>query len=150
MIQPHDSPLVRTLGRILIPVIQLYSLYVIFHAQYSPGGGFVGGVLFGTSLILTILIFGADHSRGFIQRIVCRSDGLGLIVFAGIGIICIFGGQAFLDYSALPAAGMDPAARRAIGIVGTQVGVAMDVTVVAVSIFINLSPEEEALDESDR
>ena len=149
MIQPHDSPLVRTLGRILIPVIQLYSFYVIFHAQYSPGGGFVGGVLLGTSLILTILIFGADHSSGFIQGIVCRSDGLGLIVFAGIGLLCILGGQAFLDYSSLPAAGMDPAARRAIGIVGTQVGVAMDVMVVAVSIFMNLAPEAEDFNESD-
>ena len=150
MIQPHDSTLVQTLGRILIPVIQIYSLYVIFHAQYSPGGGFVGGVLFGTSLILTILIFGADHSRGFIQRIVCRSDGLGLIVFAGIGVLCVLGGQAFLDYSALEAVGKDPAARRAVGIVATQFGVAMDVAVVSVTIFMNLAPDQEDFHESDR
>jgi multicomponent Na+:H+ antiporter subunit B len=148
MILPHDSTIVQTLGRILIPVIQLYSLYVIFHAQYSPGGGFVGGVLFGTSLILTVLVFGADHSRGLIQRIMLRSDGLGLIVFAGIGILCILGGQAFLDYSALQPVGTDPAARHAFGIIATQVGVAMDVAVVSVSIFMNLSPEE-GLDETD-
>jgi multicomponent Na+:H+ antiporter subunit B len=148
MIHPHDSTIVQTLGRILIPVIQLYSIYVIFHAQYSPGGGFVGGVLFGTSLILTVLIFGAEHSRGFIQQIILRSDGLGLIVFAGIGILCILGGQAFLDYSALLVPGMDTASRRAIGIIGTQIGVAMDVAVVSVSIFMNLSPEE-GFDESN-
>jgi multicomponent Na+:H+ antiporter subunit B len=148
MILPHDSTIVQTLGRILIPVIQLYSLYVIFHAQFSPGGGFVGGVLFGTSLILTVLIFGADHSAGLIHRIILRSDGLGLLVFAGIGILCILGGQAFLDYSGLQAAGTASAARRSFGIIATQIGVAMDVAVVAVSIFMNLSPED--LDETDR
>ena len=148
MILPHDSIIVQTLGRILIPVIQIYSLYIIFHAQYSPGGGFVGGVLFGTSLVLTILIFGAEHTRGFIQRVILRSDGLGLLVFASIGILCILGGQAFLNYSALPLPGLDSAAKHAIGIVGTQVGVALDVAVVSVSIFMNLSPGE-GFHESD-
>ena len=148
MILPHDSIIVQTLGRILIPVIQIYSLYIIFHAQYSPGGGFVGGVLFGTSLVLTILIFGAEHTRGFIQRVIRRSDGLGLLVFASIGILCILGGQTFLNYSALPVPGMDSAVKHAIGIVATQVGVAMDVAVVSVSIFMNLSPGE-GFHESD-
>ena len=148
MILPHDSIIVQTLGRILIPVIQIYSLYIIFHAQYSPGGGFVGGVLFGTSLILTILIFGAEHTRGFIQRVVRRSDGLGLLVFALIGILCILGGQTFLNYSALPVPGIDSAGKHAIGIIATQVGVALDVAVVSVSIFMNLSPGE-GFHESD-
>jgi len=58
MIQPHDSVLVQTLGRLLIPLIQLFGLYVLFFGQYGPGGGFVGGVLLGTSVILAILIFG--------------------------------------------------------------------------------------------
>ncbi len=143
MILPHDSMIVQTLSRLLIPVIQLYAVYVVLHSQYSPGGGFVGGVLFGASLILTVLVFGTNHTQGFIERVAFRSDGLGLLVFAGIGLLCILGGGEFLNYAALQIPGMDSASRRALGIVGTQIGVAMDVSVVAISLFFSLSPQEE-------
>lgn len=143
MIQPHDSLIVQTLGRLLIPVIQLYSVYVLFHAQYSPGGGFVGGVLFGASMVFTILVFGTDHAKGLIETMAFRADGLGLLVFLAIGTLCIFFGQIFFNYAALQLPGLDPASRRSLGIVGTQIGVAIDVSAVAISIFFSLSPEED-------
>ena len=45
MIQAHDSVIVRTLGRIVIPIAQLFGFYVLVFGQYGPGGGFVGGVI---------------------------------------------------------------------------------------------------------
>ena len=146
MIFPHDSTIVKTLSRILIPVIQLYAVYLIFHAQYSPGGGVVGGVLFGVSLILTVLVFGSRYSRGFIERVAFRSDGLGLMVFGGIGLLCILWGGEFLNYAALQIPGLENPSKRALGIVGTQIGVGIDVAVVAISIFFSLSPQENEED----
>ena len=142
MIQSHDSLIVQTLGRLLIPVIQLYSVYVLFHAQYSPGGGFVGGVLFGASMVFTILVFGTGHAKGFIEAMAFRADGLGLLLYLGIGTLCIVFGEIFFNYDALQIPGLDSASRRSVGIVGTQVGVAIDISAVAISIFLNLSPEE--------
>lgn len=142
MILPHDSPVVQALSRLLIPVIQLYSFYVIFHAPYSPGGGFVGGVLFGTSLILTVLVFGTGYSKGLIEKMTFHADGLGLMLFAAIGVLCILGGQVFLNYAAFAFPGLAPAERRLWGIMATQLGVALDVAVVAISIFFSLSPQE--------
>jgi multicomponent Na+:H+ antiporter subunit B len=143
MIESHGSPVVQALGQLVIPVIQLYSIYVLFHSQYSPGGGFVGGVLFGSSMILTILVFGTEHAKGFIERMAFRADGLGLLLFMAIGTLCIFLGQVFFDYEALRIPGLDEAGRRTAGILGTQMGVAMDVAVVAISIFFSLHPREE-------
>lgn len=143
MILPHDSPIVQTLSRLLIPAIQLYAVYVIFHAPYSPGGGFVGGVLFGSSLILTVLVFGTSHSRGFIEKMTRHGDGLGLMLFAGIGVLCVLAGREFLNYAGLLLPGMETASKRHFGIMVTQLGVAMDVAVVAISIFLHLSPQEE-------
>ena len=57
MIRPHDSIIVQTLGRFLIPVVQIFGLYVLFFGQYGPGGGFVGGVILGTSMILSVFDF---------------------------------------------------------------------------------------------
>ena len=51
MIHAHDSTIVQTMSRMLIPLIQLFALYVLFFGQLGPGGGFAGGVMLGTSLI---------------------------------------------------------------------------------------------------
>ncbi len=142
MIAPHDSLLVRTLTRVLIPLIQLYSLYILFHAQYSPGGGFVAGVLFGTSLILSVLVFGTRQSGSFLSWIAYHADGLGLMTFAGVGLLCILWGGEFLNYAAVWIPGLDAASRRSLGIVISQVGVAIDVAAVALGIFFNLSDRE--------
>ncbi len=139
MIQPHDSVLVQTLGRILIPRIQLFGLYVLFFGQYGPGGGFVGGVLLGTSVILAILIFGPSSSHSAVAKKIIRGDGLGLIIFAGVGGLCLIGGGEFLNYADLEIPGLKTASRRYVGILLTQIGVAIDVAVTAISIVISLS-----------
>lgn len=143
MIQPHDSLIVQTISRVLLPLIQLYGVYVLFFGQYGPGGGFVGGVIFGASLILTVLVFGANSRESFFAKHAYHADGLGLIIFAGVGGLCmIFAGQ-FLNYAAVPLPGLDLPATRSIGIVGTMIGVAVDVGVTSISIVYSLSPEEE-------
>ena len=131
MILAHDSLIVQTMTRALLPVIQLFALYVLFFGQYGPGGGFVGGVMFGASLILSFLVFGADDTaQDILGRMAFQTDGLGLIIFAGIGGLCMIFAGEFLNYAAIPLPGLDVAATRSLGIVGTQVGVAIDVAVI--------------------
>ena len=76
MIHAHDSTIVRAMSKMLIPLIQLFALYVLFFGQYGPGGGFAGGVILGTSLILSVLVFGpaAPSSRAFPARPAPRSS----------------------------------------------------------------------------
>ncbi|WP_447970229.1 MnhB domain-containing protein [Nitrospira sp. M1] len=142
MIRQHDSIIVQSLGRFLIPVIQLFGLYVLFFGQYGPGGGFVGGVILGTSMVLAILVFGHDASRSQLSKKVLHGDGLGMLIFAGVGGLCLIGGGEFLNYAYLQIPGLETAARRSLGIVLTQIGVAVDVAVTAISIVFSLSAEE--------
>lgn len=139
MIQAHDSIIVQTVGRVLIPLILLFGAYVLCFGQYGPGGGFVGGVIIGTSLIFAILVFGLEGSwRRLVLRAV-RGDGVGLLVFAGVGGLCLIGGGEFLNYAGLPVPGVDPASRRFLGIFLAQLGVAIDVAVTVLSIVLNLA-----------
>ncbi|WP_454061045.1 MnhB domain-containing protein [Candidatus Nitrospira salsa] len=142
MIRPHDSIIVQSLGRFLIPVIQLFGLYVLFFGQYGPGGGFVGGVILGTSMVLAILVFGHDASRSQLAKKVLHGDGLGMLIFAGVGGLCLIGGGEFLNYAHLEIPGLETASRRSLGIILTQIGVAVDVAVTAISIVFSLSAEE--------
>jgi len=142
MIQPHDSVIVQSLGRFLVPVIQIFGLYVLFFGQYGPGGGFVGGVILGTSMILTILIFGHDASRSRLAKKLIHGDGIGMLIYAGVGGLCLIGGGEFLNYAHLEIPGLETASRRFLGILLTQIGVAVDVAVSAISIVFSLSDEE--------
>jgi len=143
MIAAHDSLIVHMISRVLLPIIQLYGIYVLFFGQYGPGGGFVGGVIFGSSLILTLLVFGARSNENYLAKRALRADGLGLVIYAGVGGICmIFGGQ-FLNYAAVPLPGLEPEAVRSLGIIGTMIGVAIDIAVTSISIVDSLSLADE-------
>ena len=107
MIHPHDSAIVRTLGRIVIPVAQLFGFYVLVFGQYGPGGGFVGGVVIAASMILAILIFGIDSPDSIMARKILHGDGLGLLIFAGVGGLCMIGGGQFLNYTHLQIPNLD-------------------------------------------
>ena len=142
MIQPHDSVIVLTLGRILIPVAQLFGFYVLVFGHHGPGGGFVGGVILAASMILAILIFGRHSPDGWLGPKVLHGDGLGLLIIAGLGGLCLIGGGQFLNYTHLQIPGLDDASRHYIGILVIQIGVAADVAVTGVSIAISLSGDE--------
>ena len=142
MIHPHDSIIVQSLGRFLIPVIQIFGLYVLVFGQYGPGGGFVGGVILGTSMILAILIFGHDASRSLLAKKLLHGDGVGMLIYAGVGGLCLIAGGEYLNYAHLEIPGMEAASRRFIGILLTQIGVAADVAVTAISIVLSLSDRD--------
>ncbi len=140
MIHAHDSVIVRTMSRLLIPLIQLFALYVLFFGQSGPGGGFVGGVMLGASLILGILVFGPEAAPCRLARKLVHGDGIGLMIFAGIGGLCLIGGGEFLNYSNLKIPWVDTDLhRRYLGILLTQVGVAVDIAVTAIVIVFSLS-----------
>lgn len=140
MISAHDSMVVRTMSRMLIPLIQLFALYVLFFGQFGPGGGFTGGVMLGTSLILGVLVFGPEAPPCRLAKRIIHGDGLGLIIFAGVGGLCLIGGGEFLNYSNMNIPWLDSdAQRRSLGIVLTQIGVAVDIAVTAISIVMSLS-----------
>ena len=141
MIHVHDSTIVRTMSRMLIPLIQLFALYVLFFGQFGPGGGFAGGVMLGASLILGILVFGPDAPPCRLAKKVVHGDGIGLMIFVGVGGLCLIGGGEFLNYANMEVPWIDSDARRrrSLGIVLTQIGVAVDIAVTAISIVISLS-----------
>lgn len=140
--QPYDSLIVRRAGGPLIPLVQLFALYVLFFGQYGPGGGFVAGVMIGASLIVGLLIFGREGRIGRLAERTLSGDGIGLLLFAFVGGLCLIGGGEFLNYSSFPIPGLPDSGRRYLGILLAQIGVALDVLVAAVSIVFSLSHSE--------
>ena len=94
---------------------------------------------------MAILIFGLDSTDSALARKILHGDGLGLLLFAGVGGLCLIGGGEFLNYSNLQIPGLNEASRHSVGILLTQVGVALDVAVTGVSIAVSLSFEQDEI-----
>ena len=65
-----------------------------------------------------------------------------MLIYGGVGGLCMIGGGEFLNYANMQIPGLEAASRRSLGIVLTQIGVAVDVAVTAISIVFSLSAEE--------
>lgn len=98
-----SSPGITKIGaKMLIPYILLLALYVQFHGDYGPGGGFQAGVIFAAAFILYALVYGLDATvRVMPKAIVERLVGLGVLIYAGVGVISMLAGGNFLEYEVL-------------------------------------------------
>ena len=134
MIEEQQSIIVKTVTRLLVPFIQLFGLYVIMHGHSSPGGGFQGGVILGSSFILLSIAFGiGEMERRFSLARLTVFTSLGVLIYAGIGVVCVLLGANLLDYGILPVE--EP---RGMGMLGIEIGVGITVMAVIVSIFHDL------------
>lgn len=130
----RETVILRVIGKGLIPVILLFALYVQFHGDYGPGGGFQAGVIFSAGLILHSLIFGLDDLRRAIpQAVVEIGTAFGALLYAGVGVASMLMGGAFLDYNVFDP--HDPAHGQHLGILLIELGVGITVTFVMLAIF---------------
>lgn len=123
----------RMIGRLLIPFILLFGLYVQFHGEYGPGGGFQAGALIAAAIILYGLLEGQQRALAVLPikflRLLMAS---GALLYAGVGVVGILRGSYFLDYSVLAA---DPVTAQQVGIILIEAGVGMTVTGVLLSVY---------------
>jgi len=138
----YPDTIIRFVSRQLVPFMQLYALYVIAHGHHSPGGGFQGGVILGASFILLGITY---DLKSILARISERKNillgNLGVLIYSGIGALCLLLGANFLDYSALSKIlpGATEITARSHGMLGIEIGVAIAAMAIMVSIYVNVA-----------
>lgn len=125
--------ILRIVSKFLIPLIVLFALYVQFHGDYGPGGGFQAGVIFASAFILYALVFGLNAAKRVMPPTVLRFlASFGVLLYAGTGVATLLAGGAFLDYNRLAD---DAVAGQHLGILVIELGVGVTVTSVMLLIF---------------
>lgn len=133
-----DYRVLRVVSKILLPFILLFAFYVQFHGEYGPGGGFQAGVIFAAALVLYGLVFGLGGARRALPRLLLlRLIAAGVLLFAGVGVVTMALGGAFLDYDALNP--QHPAEGQHIGILLVEVGVGVTVAAVMTAVFFTFA-----------
>ncbi|MDO8834738.1 MAG: MnhB domain-containing protein [Vicinamibacterales bacterium] len=141
MIRHFHSLILRNMLGPLVAAIQLFLLYVVVHGHYSPGGAFQGGTLLACCLLLPIL---SGRIKGFLvisSRAAISMSAIGVLIFAGTGIVPMLLGGPLLDHGALPFGSLEPSARQSLGILMVEAGVTLAVAGALVSICYSLDRE---------
>ncbi len=123
----------RVVCKLLIPLILLFALYVQFHGDYGPGGGFQAGVIFGAGFILYGVVFGLRAIQkvappAMVLYVACA----GLLLYALVGVAGMMMGGNYLDYGVLLD---DPVAGQHLGIILIELGVGLTVAATMTALF---------------
>lgn len=127
--------ILKVIAKALIPLILLFALYIQFHGDYGPGGGFQAGVMLAVAFILYAIIFGTDKARLLMPPTVVHTlVAVGVLIYGGVGLVSLFLGGNYLDYNVLS---HDPVHGQHLGILLVELGVGITVSSVMLSIFFD-------------
>jgi multicomponent Na+:H+ antiporter subunit B len=96
---PPAGELLQTGQKLLTPLILLLGASVIVNGHLTPGGGFQGGAILASAILLILL---ADPVRRFSHRTITALESISGLVFVGMGLLGLALAGGFLDNRFLP------------------------------------------------
>ncbi len=135
-----EYPVLRITTKYVVPPIILFALYVLFHGEYSPGGGFQAGVIFASAFTLYGVVIGVDVVERVVPpRVLIVLACVGVLIYSGVGILTLLLGGNFLEYAAISE---NVKTAQQIGIMLVEVGVGITVGAVMIIIFVAFARRE--------
>lgn len=123
----------RVVSKLLIMFMILFALYVQFHGDFGPGGGFQAGVIIAAAIIFYGIIYGLPAARAVVpSRWVEIMIAAGVLLYAGVGVAGLLLGGNYLDYFVLD---HNPVHGQERGIFWVEAGVLITVSGVMLKIF---------------
>ena len=132
--------ILRIVSKFLIPFIFIFALYVQWHGDFGPGGGFQAGVIFSSGFILYALIFGVSLTRQAAPAWLTRAAlAIGVLLYSGVGVAGMLMGGNFLSYSVLAD---EPTHGQHLGILLVEFGVGITVAAAMITIFLTFAGKD--------
>jgi multicomponent Na+:H+ antiporter subunit B len=127
------DPILRIGTKLILPFMLMFALYVQFHGDFGPGGGFQAGVITAGMIILLAITFGLETAHRIApQAVVQRMVPLGVLIYAGTGVAGLLMGENYLNYSVLA---HHSAEGHALGIFLVEAGVLITVSGTMTAVF---------------
>jgi multicomponent Na+:H+ antiporter subunit B len=88
--------ILRTAGRFLLPLLLLFSIFLLLRGHNEPGGGFSGGLVAAAAFILLSVATDVPTTRWTLRLSPRVFMAIGLLVALGSGLLGLLGGKPFL------------------------------------------------------
>ncbi len=83
--------IVRTIARLLFPFTFLFGVYIVLHGHLTPGGGFPGGVIIASSVVMLFLAYGIERAQKKVSllhaEVLESVGGLAIVVLGLFGLL---------------------------------------------------------------
>lgn len=131
------DPVLNAVTFLMVPFIILFALYIQFHGDYTPGGGFQAGIIIASGIILYSMLFGISVTLKAIPYSVIKlTNMLGILIYGGTGIVTVLFGKSFLSYDILLT---NNVAGQKFGIFLVELGVALTVCSSMLIIYVSFA-----------
>ena len=90
------SLILSTTARFLMPLLLLFSIFLLLRGHNKPGGGFVGGLVAATAFSLYAIAYDTKAARCVVHVDPHTIIGVGLLVAIASGALALFAGQPFM------------------------------------------------------
>lgn len=125
--------ILRVVAKLLMPFMLLFAVYVQFHGDFGPGGGFQAGVIAAAAIVFYAIIFGLPAGQRLAPDwVVEKMLAAGVLLYVGVGLAGVALGGNYLDYFVLHA---DPVQGQHRGIFWVEAGIALTVAGVMLKLF---------------
>ncbi|RXK46227.1 MnhB domain-containing protein [Halorientalis pallida] len=141
-----ESPIIMATVRVVAPFVFTFGLFIMFHGADSAGGGFQGGVIVSTVILMLAVAFGVESTRDWItpERLVALVGvGVSAVLLLGIGTVALGGG--FLEYDVVPIYHFTK-----YGIELFEIGIGVIVSGIVVGLFFGLAAGASGEGGADR
>jgi multicomponent Na+:H+ antiporter subunit B len=132
------DPILTVVAYAMVPIIMMFGLYVQFHGDISPGGGFQSGAILASGIMLYSFMVGSEiFLHVFPLKLLERLSSIGVFIYAFVGVVTMAKGGNFLDYSILF---KDNAVLgQEVGVFLVELGVCITVFSTFLMIYFNLN-----------
>jgi len=90
------SLILRTATRYLMPLLLLFSVFLLFRGHNKPGGGFIAGLVAAAAFSLYAIANDVRAARALVRVEPQTLLGAGLLLALMSGLFASFGGESFL------------------------------------------------------
>lgn len=137
-----NDVILRTVVQVVILIILTFGVYLFFSGHNAPGGGFIGGLVLGSAIVLLLVTFDIEtvqRKMPFDFKIVAA---LGVFIATATAIGSFFFDAPFLSqtdgYFTFPLIGE----KHLTTVTLFEAGVALTVVGTLVTIFLSISEDE--------
>jgi len=91
-----NSLILRVATRFMLPLLLMFSVFLLLRGHHEPGGGFSGGLIAASAFVLYAFAFGVPEAQRALLVDPRRLVGAGLLVAAGSGSLALLGGRPWM------------------------------------------------------